>query len=300
MSSQNVFIRLLSACFSLLLAAVLILAVPLWIINYMLSEDSIDTVSEYIFEDVSDIGFNTTEGSISVARLLLLSIKNCAGAEYITEKQMNEDIVPNFLEAITFDILEDFNDLSEIRISADDVYEFLEDNEDKLTRLAAESGYRYDVRIEENEEIIIDNLKDLLGRRGITLGTVIDEDAAEALEPYLEYAQIALSQNVKVASYGAIAIIGAILFILNLGYFKKFLTSCGTPAVIVGALYFISAIILQALRDMIELPSGGIGSAIHFLFGYTAAVIMDFSAPVFLAGLALLILSLFAGKKHKE
>ena len=51
---------------------------------------------------------------------------------------------------------------------------------------------------------------------------------------------------------------------------------------------------------MIELPSGGIGSAIHFLFGYTAAVIMDFSAPVFLAGLALLILSLFAGKKHKE
>ena len=300
MSKQNGFIRFVSACFSLLLAFVLIAAVPLWIINYMISEESIDTMADYIFEDVGNIGFNTTEGSISVARLLLLSIKNCAGAEYITEKQMNDDLVPDFLKTVTLEILEDFNDQSEIRISADDVYDFLEENEDELSSLAKDSGYRLGIDINGNKQTIVRNVKDLLGKKGITLNTVLEEELADTIELYLEYAQLVLSETAKNISYCVIAILGVIIFVLNLGYFKHFLTACGKPAVLIGTLYFISAIVLQAVCDSIDLPSGGAGSAIHFLFGYTAAVIMDFSAPVFLAGLTLLILSLFAGKKHKE
>ena len=300
MSKQNIFLKFISACFSLLLAAVLIASVPLWIINHMISEDSIDTIADYVFVDVSNIGFNTTEGSITVSRLLLLSIKDCAGANYITEKQMNKALVPDFLKTVTLEVIEDFNDQSEIRISADDIYDYLQENEDELSSLANDSGYRQGIDIKGNKQSIISNIKDLLGKKGITLNTVLDDEIADTIEEYLEYAQLVLLETAANISYCAIAIIGIILFVINLGYFKHFLTACGNPAILIGTLYFISAIVVQAVAATIDLPSGGLGAAIDFLFGYTAAVIMDFSAPVFLVGLAMLILSLFVRKKHNE
>ncbi|MBO5702058.1 MAG: hypothetical protein J6S71_06435 [Clostridia bacterium] len=304
MSSQNGFLRFLSAILSLILAFLLIAAIPLWIIDFMLSEDSIETAADYIFDslgDVSDLGVNTKKGSKTIADVLLWSIKGCGGDEFITEKQISDSLVPEFLKTITLDIIEDFRNGSDIAIDAEDIYEFLERNGETVSDLAADSGYIYELNIKYNEELILYNVKELIGKNGITPNDLLEDgEFKDNIELYLAYARTALSKTTVYITYGVIGVIVCLLFTVNLGYFRKFLSSCGKPAFTVGLVYFLAALAMQYLRSTINPSSDRFSSAVDFMIGYAAAGIMDVSAAVLIAGLVLLILSVIARKKQDQ
>ena len=303
MSSQNGFLRFISAILTLALAIILIAAIPLWSINFMISEERIDTVVDHIFNatgDLSDIGIATQKGNKTIADVLLWSLKGCGGEEFIDKKEINSSLTSAFLKTITLNFIEDLRNGDDIAIRAEDIYEFLERNSKTISRLAENSGYSNKINIKYNEELIIGNVKELIGKNGISLDDMIEEgELKDNIGSYLEYVHLILSETTLYLSYGFIGFFIFLLLIANVGYFGEFLSACGKPAFIIGLIYFLVGLAVNYLDSIIDLSSEGFAS-FDFLLGYIAAVIKDVSAPVLIAGLVLIILAAIVRKKQNK
>ena len=309
MSSRNGLLKLLSSILSLILAIVLIATIPLMVVDYMLAEDNMGITVSLIFdniEDISELGIATDEGNKTIADVLLWSIKDCPGALFITEKQAASTLVPEFFKELTIHLLTDFRNSLEkssldMTYKADDIYRFLERNSNTISELASDSGYNDDVDIKKNKESILKNISDLIGKEGISVGSLLaDSSLKDNVDAYMEDAHAFLSEYTLDRAWKAIGILAGILFLVNLGYFGCFLSACGKPTFIIGLAYFLIAVAVRTPILSSNLPIEELPDFIKLPIGYTASVIMDYSSPFLIAGLVLIILSAIGRKKHNN
>ena len=68
--------------------------------------------------------------------------------------------------------------------------------------------------------------------------------------------------------------------------------ACGVPAFIVGGLCFILGFSVEPILNLIDLPLESLAEIVDFCAGLIGAMIMEVSSIVFIAGLALIIISI--------
>jgi hypothetical protein len=207
-------------------------------------------------------------------------------------------LAPDFLKALTVDLATDFSNSlksGELTIEVEplDIYKFLEKNRKTISKLAKDAGSPYDVEIKESKDIIMYNITELIGKDGISIDAILEDgDLKDNIDDYLEDASKILSDTTLYLAWGVVGVLVLLLFIINLGYFGSFFASCGIPAFIIGLIYFLIALAIPPLLNIIDLPFGELEAFIDFLAGFFAAIIMDISSIVLIVGLALIILAI--------
>ena len=299
MAKRNILVSFLSFILSLMLTLSLIVAIPMTVISKLLTEDNIEILVNQVVNEIDTDGFAilTSSGGRSIANILLWTIKDCPGAEYITEAQIERTLVPEFVKSLAVSFAADFSEASEdgeieIKIKPSEIYKFLEKNRKTVSELAADSGYRYEIDIKGNKDMILINITELFGKDGITVESMVeDDDLIEDIVLYLEYAQKALSKTALYFVWGAVGAISVLLFLVNIGYLGSFLSACGSPAFIIGLLYTLLAVAVKPLLSALSSSVDDMPQFIHFAAGWTAAILMDVSLVVLAAGFGLIILS---------
>ena len=297
---QNVFLKFISVLLSIVLTSALIAAVPLTVINGLLTEDNVELMVDEVIDilDLKKLGISTTEGGKSISYIMLYVMRDCKGIPYISEAQVSKTLVDDFVKQLTTDLLNQFNNSleeGEINIGwkPKDIYRFLKKNEKTFQKLARESGYYNNIDIAASEESIIANIEDLIGKDGISIGTLLDDDnITEQVELYLSYAQLVFSDTAVLTLWGAVALIALLLLLVNIGYYTSFMRACGVPAFIVGGLCFILGFSVEPILNLIDLPLESLTEIVDFCAGLIGAMIMEVSSIVFIAGLALIIISI--------
>ena len=133
----------------------------------------------------------------------------------------------------------------------------------------------------------------LIGKDGISIDAILEDgDLKDNIDDYLEDASKILSDTTLYLAWGVVGVLVLLLFIINLGYFGSFFASCGIPAFIIGLIYFLIALAIPPLLNIIDLPFVELEAFIDFLAGFFAAIIIDISSIVLIAGLALIILAI--------
>lgn len=298
MKNKNGFLSFLSSLLSLALAVLLIVAIPVGVIVDLFSDEKIDILVDQILGDIdtSDLGIKSSLGNKSMAETLLYIIKDCPGTDSITEEQAAKELVPIFIRSFISDFISDFTDSEtsgspEIAFDPDDIYTFFANNSQKISDLASNST----VDIKSNKRSIMNNINDVFGEDGVSVDSLIEDDGIkDSIDSYISAAHTLLSlETLK----NAACVVGAILFLLllvNIGHFGDFLSACGTPALVIGVIYFILAFIVGPFLSEFIIPSENFYSAFNFAIGLIAAITMDISCTVLIAGIVLIILAAIA------
>lgn len=299
---QNFFLKLLSFLLALLLSAALALAIPITLLRFLLTDHNIDVIVDRVIDSIEldKLEFTTSDGTKSLSGILLEITDEFEGWSHITEEQINDALLEDFVKQFVTDTLKQYGmSLKEGEMmlgwTPEEIYGFVEDNKDTIERLAREAGYEGNLPITEKKEMMIANIEEKIGKDGISVNALLENTGiSDQINDHLNRAQLIFSDNTLYLIWGIAAFIALLLFFVNFGYFGSFCRSCGFPAFMIGGLYFLLSFAFDPILSLIDLPFETVNSIIEFIAGFLEALIKDISMPVFAAGVALIILSFIA------
>lgn len=305
---QNVFLIILSCFLALLLSIVLVAAIPITLLRSLLTDRNIDIIVDRVIESVEldKLEFATADGTKPLSGVLLDITDEFEGWDHITEEQINDALLEDFVKQFVTDALKQYGmSLKEgeqmLGWTPEQIYDFVEANRETIEELAREAGYTGKLPIEEKKEMMIANIEQRIGKDGISVNTLLEGSGeAEAVSDFLNTAQLIFSNSTLWLAWGIVALLAIILFFINLGYFGSFLRSCGFPAFIVGATFFISAFSVDPIMALIEFPNEMIAGIVSFVVKFLVAMLMDISLTVLVVGLLLIIASFIADAIKKR
>ena len=299
---QNFFLKILSFLLSLVLMASLIIALPITISGLLLTDQNFDIILDRAMSSIEldKIEFSTESGTQTLSEVIANTTKELEGWEYITEEQINdvllEDFVKDFVKDAFAQLDMSFEEGSlSIGWTPEQIYDFIEKNEDVIEELARESGYEGKLPIEENKEIILENIEHEIGEDGFSVSALVDDsDELEEIISYIDTLRALLSINTLFVAWGIVAFIAVLILFTNLGYFGSFCRACGFPAFIIGTIYFLAGMSVSPIMSIIDIPASAFTPVIEFTAGFIGALTMDISATVLVTGLVLIIISFIA------
>ncbi len=295
---QNFFLKLLSFLLALILSAALVLAIPITLLRFLLTDHNIDVIVDRIISsvDLGELAFETAEGSKKLSSVLLDVTDQFEGWDHITEEQINDALLEDFVKGFASDALKQYGmSLKEgeelFGWTPEQIYDFVAANKDTIEALARDAGYTGELPIEEKKDMMIENIEKHIGKDGITVKTVLgDNDEAQKISGYLNQAQILFSDNTLILIWGIVAFIAILLVFTNIGYFGNFLRCCGFPAFIIGAIFFLGSFAADPVISFFKIPDQ-FEDTVSFVVGFLMAMLKDLSISVLAVGLALIIAS---------
>ena len=299
---QNVFLKILSVLLALILSASLMIAIPITLLNMFLSDHNIELIVDRAVSSIEldKLTVPTPNGNKTISGAIHDVTSELEGWDHITEEQINEALLEDFVKKYVSNLLEGVGmSIKEgeamLGWTPEQIYSFIEDNEDTIKNLAREAGYTGEIPIKENKDLIISNIESHIGEDGITAEALLKgSDETLDLARYLDTAQALFSIEVLCLAWGLVAFIVILIIFTNIGYFGAFCRSCGFPAFIVGTLYFLIGLGVSPLMSIVTLPIPIIENAVKFAVGFLAALLMDVSLIVLGVGLVLIIISFIA------
>ncbi len=299
---QNFFLKILSFLLALLLSAVLIAAIPVTLLRFLLTDHNIEVIVDRVIESIEldKFEFSTSNGTKTLSGVLLDITDEFEGWSHITEEQINDALLEDFVKQFVTDTLKQYGmSLKEgeamLGWTPEQIYAFVETNKDTIERLAREAGYEGNLPITEKKEMMIANIEEKIGKDGISVNALFgNSDEAEKVNSYLNKAQIIFSNNTLYFIWGIAAFIAIILIFVNIGYFGSFLRSCGFPAFIIGGIYFLIAYAAEPLLSLIKIPNATAADIVNFTVGFLTSLLMNISGMVLAVGLVFIIVSFIA------
>ena len=281
---------------SIILTAALIAAIPITLLNLFLTDHNIDVLVDHTISSIEldKIEFSTEEGDKTVADVILDITDEVEGLNYITEEQINDVLLNDFVKGFVSDTLKQYGmSINSLGWTPERIYGFIEGNQETIEQLAREAGYEGELPvIEEKKEIIIENIEQKIGEDGISATALLgDSGEAEEFTRYLETAQKLFSQDALFFVWGITAFVALLIFFVNLGYFGSFCRACGFPAFLIGGIFFLAGLGISPLLSVLDIQMPIIASAVEFAAGFVGALLMDISVIVLGVGLALIIFS---------
>ncbi len=299
---QNFFLKLLSFLLALILAASLVIAIPITLLNLFLTDHNIDVIVDRAVSSIEfeKIEISTADGAKTLSGAIHDITSEFEGFDYITEEQINEELIEDLVKAFISDTLKGYSsslkdEAESFGWTPEQLYDFLEENMDTIEKLARDAGYEGELSIKKNKDTIIENIETFIGEEGFSATTILGEsDDSKELALYLEAAKALFSRNTLYLAWGLVAFIVILIIFTNLGYFGAFCRSCGFPAFIIGTLYFLVGLAVSPVLSIIGIPIPIFAAAIEFTAGFIGAVLMDISLIVLCTGLGLVIVSFIA------
>lgn len=299
---QNFFLKILSFLLALMLTAALALALPITLLNLFLTDHNIEIIVDHTVStiELEELKFATADGTKSLSGVLLDITDEFEGWDHITEEQINDALLEDFVKQFVTDTLKRYGmSLKEgeqiLGWTPEQIYDFVEANKETIEQLAREAGYEGKLPIEEKKDMMIANIEQKIGKDGISANTIFGNTSeADKIADYLNKASILFSDNTLYLAWGLIAFIVILLIFVNIGYFGSFLRACGFPAFIIGCIYFLAALAVDPILSLIKIPNAAIASVVDFTVGFIVAFLMDISLIVAAAGLGMIMISLIA------
>lgn len=290
---------LLSFLLSILLIAALAIAIPVTFLRFILTDHNIEVIVDRVIDsvDLTSIEIPTESGSQNVAGAILEFTSDIEGLNAITEEQINEVLLNDFVKGAVTDILKQYGlSLAQgeeiFKLNAEQIYSYVEANKDTLIKLAREAGYEGEIPFEEHKETIISSIETAIGNEGISVESFIgDSEDAQKIGDYLKKAQLIFSDSALYLTWGLVAFIVLLLLFLNIRFFGSFCRACGFPAFIVGGLYTLAAFAVEPLLATITIENKILADLVGFMVGFAAALLADIALPAAIIGLALIIVS---------
>lgn len=305
---QNLFLKILSCFLAVLLSLALIAVIPITLLRSLLTDLNIEIIVDRVIESIEldKLEFATADGSKPLSGVLLDITNEFEGWDHITEEQINDALLEDFVKQFVTDALKQYGmSLAEgeqmLGWTPEQIYDFVEANKETIEKLARESGYTGKLPIEEKKEMMIANIEERIGKDGISVKTILgSSDEADAVSDFLNRAQLVFSDSTLWLAWGIIALLAVILFFVNFGYPGSFLRSCGFPAFIVGAMFFISSFSVDPIMSLIDIPSEAVANIVGFVVKFLVALLMDISVTVLAVGLLFIIASFIADAIKKR
>lgn len=290
---------LLSFLLSIVLIAALLLAIPVTLLRYVLTDRNIELIVDHVIDsfEIDKIEFETEDGAKNISGIIYDATSEIEELDGITEEHINEILTNGAVKDFAADILKQYGTaLKEgtepIGLQPDLIYTYIQENHETIEELAKETGYEGEIPIEAHKKDIISNLESEIGSEGITVENLIENNDENAeLFAMLEKAQRIFSDDALYLAWGIVAFIAILLFLINLGFFGSFCRSGGIPAFITGGIYSLIGLAVTPALSLVEIPEPMIASAVEFTAGFIGALLMDISVPVLGVGLALIVIS---------
>lgn len=296
---RPLLIGILSFLLALILMSALTIAVPVTFLRCLLTDHNVEVIVDHIVDtlDPAGISIPTEGGTQNIAGAILEFTSGVEGLDFITEEQINEVLLNDFVKQAATDILKQYGmSLAQgeeiFRLNAEQIYSYIEDNMDTLIQLAREAGYECEIPIAENKETIVATIEAAIGSEGISVESIIgNSEDAQMLGKYLKQAQLIFSDSTLYLVWGTVIFIAMLILFLNVKYISCFFRACGFPAFIVGGLYTLAAFAAQTLIAMITIENEMLAELVRFTVGFVAALLADISLPAVITGLVLIIVS---------
>ncbi len=296
---QNFFLKFLSFLLALILMASLAVAVPITLLNLFLTDHNIDVIVDRAISSIEldKIEFSTADGAKTLSGALHDITNEFEGWDHITEEQINDALLEDFVKQFVSDTLTKLGMAlmegeATLGWTPEEIYGFIESNKDTIEELARDAGYEGKLPIEEKKDMMIANIEEKIGKDGISASALLgDSGEAEEFARYLDAAQALFSINILYLAWGLVAFIVVLIIFTNIGYFGAFCRTCGFPAFIIGALYFLAGLGVSPLLSIVTIPIPIVASAIEFTAGFLGALLMDISLIVLAVGFALVVIS---------
>lgn len=293
-------VGILSFLLALILMSALTIAVPVTFLRCLLTDHNIEVIVDHIVDtlDPAGISIPTKGGEQNIAGAILEFTSGVEGLNFITEEQINEVLLNDFVKQAATDILKQYGmSLAQgeeiFRLNAEQIYVYVEANIDTLIQLAREAGYEGEIPIEENKEIIVSTIESAIGSEGISVESIIgNSEDAQMLGKYLKQAQLIFSDNTLYLVWGTVIFIAMLILFLNVKYISYFFRACGFPAFIVGGLYTLVSFSIGLIIAMIKIENELISEILNFIAGFSAALLADISVPMTAVGIAFIITSI--------
>ncbi len=305
---QNLFLKILSCILAVVLGFALIAAIPITLLRSLLTDRNIEIIVDRVIESIEleKLEFSTADGTKPLSGVLLDITNDFDGWDHITEEQINDALLEDFVKQFVTDALKQYGmSLKEgeqmLGWTPEQIYDFVEANKDTIEELAREAGYTGKLPIEEKKEMMISNIEERIGKDGISVNTILgSSDEADMVSDYLKRAQIIFSDSALYLAWGIVALLAVILFFVNFGYPGNFCRSCGFPAFTVGAMFFISSFSVDPIMSLIDISNEAIAGIVGFVVKFLVALLMDISVTVLAVGLLLIIASFIADAIKKR
>ena len=297
---RPLLIGILSFLLALILMSALTIAVPVTFLRCLLTDHNVEVIVDHIVDtlDPAGISIPTEGGTQNIAGAILEFTSGVEGLDFITEEQINEVLLNDFVKQAATDILKQYGmSLAQgeeiFRLNAEQIYSYIEDNMDTLVLLAREAGYEGEIPIEENKEIIVSTIESAIGSEGISVESIIDSYGdAQMLGYHLRRAQLIFSDSTLYLVWGTVIFIAMLILFLNVKYISCFFRACGFPAIIVGGLYTLVSFSIGLIIAMIKIENELISEILNFIAGFSAALLADISVPMTAVGVAFIITSI--------
>lgn len=289
----------ISFLLSLILTALLVAAIPITFLNLFLTDHNIDVLVDRTVSSIEldKIEFSTAEGDKTLSGVLLDITDEFDGWDRITEEQINDALLDDFVKGFVSDTLKQYGmSLKEgeamLGWTPEQIYGFIESNKETIEKLAREAGYEGKLPIEEKKEMVIENIEKKIGKEGISATTLLgDSGEAEEFAHYLETAQKLFSKDTLMFIWWGTIFVVILIFFVNLGYFGSFCRACGFPAFLIGGIFFLAGLGITPILSFFDIQMPMIASAVEFAAGFVGALLMDISVIVLGVGLALIVIS---------
>lgn len=296
---RSCLVTIISLFLSFLLIQALALAIPITFLRLTLTDHNIEVIVDKLIDsiDLTSIEIPTENGTQNFAGAILEFTSEVDGLNLITEEQINEFLLNDFIKQTVTDILKQYGlSLTQgeeyFKLNAEQIYDYVEANKDTLVKLAREAGYEGDIPFEEHKDTIVASIENAIGSEGISVETLIGEsEEAIILGDYLKTAQLVFSNSVLWLIWGLVAVLMILLFVLNLGALDSFMRACGFPALIVGGLYSIIAYSVDSMLTMFEIENDTVADLLAFVGGFAASLLKGIALPIAIIGIVLVLSS---------
>ena len=297
---RPLLVGILSFLLALILMSALTIAVPVTFLRCLLTDHNIEVIVDRVIDsiDITSIEIPTGDSTQNVAGAILEFTSGVEGLSFITEEQINEVLLNDFVKQAATDILKQYGmSLAQgeeiFRLNAEQIYAYVEANKDTLIQLAREAGYEGEIPFEENKEAIVATIEAAIGSEGISVESIIgNSEDAQMLGKYLKQAQLIFSDSTLYLVWGTVIFIAMLILFLNVKYISCFFRACGFPAFIVGGLYTLVSFSIGLIIAMIKIENELISEILNFIAGFSAALLADISVPMTAVGIAFIIASI--------
>ena len=297
---RGCFVGFISFILSLILMLVITAAIPLTLLNLFLNENNIEAIVDHIVSsiEIDKIEISTDEGNKTLPDVLLDVVTEFDDWEHIVEEPIDPVIIEDFVKKFATDAITQLgsslkNGDQMLGWTPEQIYGLIAENEDMIESFVHAAGYKGEILISENEEIIIANIKQSIGEEGISVNTILEQSGdAEMVAEYLNKASLICSDKTLYLVLGIVGFIMLLLLLVNLGFFGSFLRACGVPALIVGGLYSLAAGAVDPILAFAEISDPTVASVVEFSAGFLATLLMKISLAVAVVGLGMIILSI--------
>lgn len=258
--------------------------------------------------DIATLEISTERGTQTVSDLILDMAYKYKGFQGITEDDIDFDKLEDFAKLFITQTFHNSgfgaDDITSLGWTPEQIYDFLESNQDVVRDLLESSGYKGDIPIEENKDALIATLESSLGEDGVTLGGIVESigETNEEIPVYFNLLRAVFSVSSIVMIWCFALIIALILIPVNIKFPAAYLRSVGIPFTIAGALISVTVTLSKAFLPVITKPlANGLQILIKELFIGFCAQVQTISLCVLAIGILLTVASITVSIiKHRK